>query len=193
MKIKIKIFIFSVLILNSILINAQVKDENKKEEEIGIKKEEIILTGIVEMQDSVLIAELVKRADNWMKLPAKLYLKTDLKSSAKKSECFASFNVKPKGLNPEVDYTGKIKMKLSVDFKDNKYKYTINEITHTSKIHNTSGGSLDRKIPECGSVHMNLIVWNKLKGEAKSYAAQVVEDLKAGMLIDSANSKKDDW
>ena len=57
----------------------------------------------------------------------------------------------------------------------------------------TTAGSIDNKVPDCGSMAMGDIVWKKLKGEALRGAGLVVEDLKEGMKKPSAEAGKEEW
>ena len=185
------IFFFLFFVSNNLFLTAQ--EAGKETDEFTKKKVETKLTEVVAPPDSIDQAELVKRAVNWIKVESKIYFKTSATTAGGKVECVVSFSVKPKDLNPEVDYTGKITMKVLIECKAGRYKYTINDIKHVSKKVKTNGGSIDNKVPECGSMAMNDLVWKKLKGEALRGAAQVVADLKVGMLYDSGNTPADEW
>ena len=166
--------------------------EKKEEDEFAKKKPETKLTEVI-TTDSLPASELLQRAVNWIKVESNMYKKGTGSTNGNKAECVVSFPVKPKELNPEVDYTGKITMKVVIDCKDAKYKYTVSEIKHTSKSGNTTGGSIDNTVPECGSMAMKDLVWKKLKGEALRGAAQVVFDLKDGMIKPSTDVPASDW
>lgn len=169
-------------------LNAQTVSE-----EPGLKQPEP--TKIIEVvtTDSLPSAELLKRALNWVKTEHKKYVKTNGVTTTNKAECSIWFPVKPKELNPECDYTGKIDMKLVIECKDSKYKYTISQIKHVSKSGKTSAGSVDNTIPECGTMVMSDITWKKLRGEALVKASSVVSDLKEGMKVLSTEYEKDEW
>jgi hypothetical protein len=168
-------------------------DAPKKEEnEFATKKTETKFTEVIPT-DSTGASELLKRAVNWIKVESPKYKKTSGTTTSNKAECSASFPVKPKQLNPEVDYTGKVVMKVVIECKDSKYKYTISDITHVSKSGRTSGGNIDNLVPDCGSQAMNDIVWKKLRGEALRGAAQVILDLKEGMTKVSTDTPSDEW
>lgn len=142
--------------------------------------------------DSVPATELLKRAVNWVKLDAPKYDKLNGVTTTAKAECVASFTVKPKELNPPCDYTGTVTMKVLVECKDNKYRYTISTIKHVSKSGKTTGGSIDNIVPECGSMIMSDIQWKKIKGEAIKCANFLITDLKEAMFLDS-KGYGDDW
>lgn len=167
-------------------------DPSKQEDEFEKKKVETKLSEVIPT-DSLAASELVKRAVAWMKVESDKYKKTNATTAGTKVECTASFPVKPKALNPEVNYTGKVTMKVLIECKDSKYRYTVSEIKHISKTGNTNGGSIDNVVPECGSMAMNDIVWKKLKGEALTGAARVVADLKAGMAVIATEVKAEEW
>lgn len=167
-------------------------DPAKQEDEFAKKKAETKLTEVI-TTDSMPAGDLSKRAVAWMKVETDKYRKTNATTSGNKIECLASFPVKPKELNPEVQYTGKVTMKVVIECKDAKYRYTVSDIKHISKTGTTSGGSIDNAVPECGSMAMNEIVWRKLRSEMLKGAAQVVVDLKAGMAIPPSEDKGDEW
>lgn len=174
-------------------ISAQEKEPAKKhKDEFAKKKPETKLSEVI-TTDSLPASELVKRGVNWIKVESNKYKKSSGTTAGTKVECTASFPVKPKELNPEVDYSGKITMKVVIECKDSKYKYTISDIKHTSKSGLTTAGSIDNVVPECGSNAMHDVVWKKLKGEALRGAAQVVTDLKEGMQKASTDNKADEW
>jgi hypothetical protein len=164
----------------------------KEEDEFAKKKAETKLTEVIPT-DSLAASELVKRAVAWIKAESEKYKKSSGTTTSSKAECSASFPVKPKELNPEVDYTGKITMKVVIECKDSKYRYIVSEITHVSKSGKASGGSIDNPVPDCGSMTMNDLVWKKLKGEALKGAALVVTDLKAGMGKIAEETKAEEW
>jgi hypothetical protein len=193
-RLKASSLLVSVLFISNMLMAQTVTPESpkKEEDEFAKKKVETKLTEVIPT-DSVPASELVLRAINWIKEESDLYKKTSGANTSGKAECTVSFPVKPKELNPQFDYTGKISMKVVIECKTSKYKYTVSEIKHISKSGNTSGGSIDNKVPECGSMGLDDIVWKKLKGEALRGAAQVVIDLKAGMAKLSTDVPKDEW
>lgn len=164
----------------------------KEEDEFAKKKVETKLTEVIPT-DSVAGGDLMKRAVSWIKVESDKYKKSSGTTTSTKVECSASFPVKPRELNPEVDFTGKITMKVVIECKDSKYKYTVSDIQHISKSGKTSGGSIDNLVPDCGSMGMNDLVWKRLKGEALKGAALVVTDLKAGMGKIDGEAKAEEW
>jgi|GEM_PF-1280696 len=195
---KFKLNVFSLtLIFASAISFAQAPEtkkptETKVEDEFAKKQAETKLTEVI-VTDSLPASDLAKRAEFWMKAESVKYRKTPPTTTGSKVECIASFPVKPKELNPQVDYTGKITMKVVVECKDSKYRYTVSEIKHVSKSGNVNGGSVDSPVAECGSMAMNDIVWRKLRGEALKGASKVVVDLKAGMAVEPTEVKPDEW
>jgi hypothetical protein len=165
----------------------------KQEDEFTRKGPETKITEVV-TTDSLPASELLKRAVNFIKVEHQHYKKSGGSTSGSKAEFLASFAVKPKELNPEVDYTGKITMKVVIECKAAKYRYTVSDIRHLSKSGRATAGSVDNIVPECGSMTMNALVWKKLKGEAMRDAQVVVNDLKAGMSTNApASANADDW
>lgn len=183
------LLVFFSLFASSQNTEAKAKDED----EVPKKKVETKLTEVIST-DSLPSSELLNRAINWVKAESTKYLKKGGTSTGSKAECMASFSIKPKELNPEVDYTGKIVMKVVIECKDSKYRYTVSEIKHVSKSGKTSGGSIDNVVPECGSMVMKDMTWKKLKGEALRNASIVVTDIKEGMKKPAIEEKpEDEW
>lgn len=179
-----------LLSLFTLFINAQ--DSKPAEDDFSVKATEVKFTEVIPT-DSLPASELMKRAVQWIKDENAKYKKSSGVTTATKAECTASFPVKPKELNPAVDYTGKITMKVVIECKNSKFKYTVSDIRHISKSGRTSAGSVDNRVPECGSMTMDENVWKKLKGEALHNAATVVSDLKVGMAVMPEDSVKDEW
>lgn len=141
--------------------------------------------------DSLPSKTILERAINWAKIENPRYTKTNRVSSGTRVECVATFTTKPKQLNPEFDYTGKISMKVSIEVKDGRYRYVIYNIQHKSDSGKVNGGSIDNLVPESGSMAMDDITWKKLKGEAIRNAQIVVNDIKEFMSKDNTNN--DEW
>lgn len=153
--------------------------ENKKFQEV------VIL-------DSMPASEVLKRAVHFIKIESKRFVKTKGVTTANKAECVAKFPIKPKELNPVPDYTGFITMHISIECKDNRYRYIISKITHVSKSGKANGGDVSNNVPECGSMTMPDLVWKKIKGDAFKDASMVISELKDTMLK-SADSGNDEW
>ncbi len=191
MKASLKLFFLSLFIVLSNSFVAQTAEPKPKEEEDAPKKKaETKLSEVIET-DSLPNGELLKRAVNWVKVESSYFVKQGGTSSGNKAEFTASFKIKPKELNPEVDFTGKVTMKVTIECKDAKYKYTISEIKHTSKSGKASGGSIDNTVAECGSMIMKDLTWKKIKGEMLRDAGQVIIELKVGMAKDSVEVKEE--
>ena len=185
-----RLFLFLCFFGSADLAFSQTAEGGGKETK-GKPKNETKYTEVVPT-DSVPASELLKRAVNWVKEEVPKYEKTNGVTTSGKAECVATFSVKPKELNPECDYTGTVTMKVVIECKDNKYRYTVSGITHKSKTGKTSGGSFDNVIPECGSMIMSDLQWKKIKGEAIRCVNLAINDLKEGMLKDSKGFG-DDW
>lgn len=143
--------------------------------------------------DSVASSELVKRAIHYVQVETPRYVKSGGVSAGSKAECHVAFAVKPKELNPVCDYSGKINMRVIVECKDSKYKYTIDQIKHVSLTGKASMGGIDNIIPECGSMIMPDLTQKKLKGEALKYAGWVANDIKEAMKQASDHNSKAEW
>lgn len=151
------------------------------------------ITNVVIIEDSIPASELLKRAVIWVQTESLKYGKTSGITTGSKAECNVVFPVKPKELNPVCDYTGKITMKVIVECKDNKYKYTVEHIKHSSTTGKASMGSIDNIIPECGSMVMPDLTQKKLKGEALKYAGLIVGEIKESMKKPSDEAEKQEW
>jgi predicted nucleic acid binding AN1-type Zn finger protein len=184
--------IHTLLICSLIVFGFKSFSQTKAEDDAPKKKNETKISEVI-ATDSLPASELLKRAVNWIKVESNRYGKTSGVTTGSKAECTATFPVKPKELNPECDYTGKISMKITIECKDNKYKYTVSQIKHVSTGGTTTAGSIDNKVPECGSMAMGDIVWKKLKGMALKAAGSVIEDIKEGMKKDSKDVEKEEW
>ena len=162
------------------------------DEEFKSKNTEVKFTEVVAM-DSIMGSELVKRAAIWIKHESTIYKKKSGGSSNGKFDCVVSFLIKSKELNPRIDITGKINMKVVIECKDNKYRYIVSEITHISKTGTTNGGRIDNLVPDCGSASMDDLTWKKVKSEAMRDAAWVVSEIKEVMQKNSADSAAENW
>lgn len=183
----LKTFTLGLILVLSFSVSAQNKEKSVSDKgKPETKFSEIVVT------DSLPSSEILNRAVNWVKLETPKYEKSNGVTTAGKAECIAKFSIKPKELNPQCDYTGSITMKVIVEAKESKYRYTIHQIKHISKSGKTSGGSIDNVVPECGSMIMNDTQWKKIKGEAVKYAMILVGELMEAMKKDS-QAQTDEW
>ncbi|MCX8080479.1 MAG: DUF4468 domain-containing protein [Bacteroidia bacterium] len=178
------------VILGLLVMNISGSLFSQNESSVGSKNETKFSE--VVFLDSVPSKQILERAVNWAKLETPKYVKSNRVSSGSRVECIATFTTKPKQLNPEFDYTGKITMKVSIEVKDGKYRYTINNIQHKSNSGKVNGGSIDNIVPESGSMAMDEITWKKIKGEAIRNAQVVISDIKEFMIKENAG-KQDEW
>ncbi len=178
-----------ILALGLISTSAIAQDEidSPKSAKTGDDKrfQEIVPT------DSVPASKLILRAVNWVKVESKRFVKSNGVTTGTKAECIAKFKIKAKELNPDPDFTGIIQMHVSIECKDNKYRYSITKLKHISANGRASGGDINNLIPECGSMTMPDLVWKKIKGEAFKSADMVISELKEGM--SKSTSDKDEW
>ena len=84
-------------------------------------------------------------------------------------------------------------MKVLIECKVGRYKYTISDIKHSSKNGKATGGSIDNTVPECGTMHITEIEWKKIKGEALQNVKKVSDEIKPIMAYDTANNTGDEW
>ncbi len=172
-------------IASSLFLTGQEEDKSEKS---GNDKQfqEVVFT------DSVPAGALAKRAVNWVKVESLRFKKSMGVATGTKAECLATFKIKAKELNPVTDFTGIITMHVTIECKDNKYRYSITKLKHTSTNGKASGGDINNIVPECGSMTMPDITWKKIKGEAFKDASMIISELKEGMTKIGSGSK-DEW
>jgi hypothetical protein len=139
------------------------------------------------------IAELSKRANYWYTTKNKKFEKSSGGGSGSQVVCNVKFNYKPKELNPANDVEGDITMRVTIDCKEGKYRYTIDKIEHVSKRGKCSGGDVFNEVPTCGSMNLNSVIWKQIKSAGLSSAKIVAEDLKAKMAKPVPTVGKSDW
>lgn len=174
-----------------ILAIGLMSNSSFSQEEVAAGKDESQFQEVV-FTDSVPAAKLLGRAVNWVKVESKRFVKSNGVSTGSKAECVAKFKIRAKELNPVPDFTGIIQMHVSIECKDNKYRYSITKIKHIAANGKASGGDVNNIVPECGSMTMPDLVWKKIKGEAFKSAGMVISELKEGMMKTTADSK-DEW
>lgn len=188
MKIILKTLLFSTLFLFSAAANAQDDGDGGTSEKKAEEKkfQEVVL------MDSMPASEILKRAVNFIKIESPRFAKTKGVTTGNKAECIAKFKIKPKELNPKPDYTGFITMHVSIECKDNRYRYVISKLTHTSASGKASGGDINNVVPACGSMVMPDLIWKRIKGDAFKNANMVVSELKEAMMR-SVDTAGDEW
>ncbi len=139
-------------------------------------------------------AELAKRAQIWMGEKPTKYTKSNCANNGKGVTCQVSFPYKIKELNPTDKVEGEITMAVTIEAKEGKYRYTINNIKHKATVAESSGGDVYGVVPECGSMKLTDLSWKHIKSAAFADAKIVADDLKATMAKFSGDApKKDDW
>lgn len=138
------------------------------------------------------VEELKKRGSFWMNKKDKNFTKADAIQNGNALECMVSFVYKPKELNPGAPVEGTIVMKVVIDMKVGKYRYTIKEIKHVSNRAEFSGGDVFENVPACGSMMLPDPQWKKIKSFAMQKANEVANNLKESMK-NPVKEKKDDW
>jgi hypothetical protein len=140
------------------------------------------------------VAEILKRAVNFVKIENAKYTKGNGVTTGSKAECVATFVYKPKELNPQADVQGTFTMHLSIDAKEGKYRYTISKITHNAKNAEYSGGDIYSEVPKCGSMKLPGEMWKHMRSEALKDSGILASDLKAAMQKSSSEPQdKDEW
>ncbi len=184
-----KPLLFSFVLLN---LNSFSQDAPKEPKET-VKKDEFKITAVVN-KDSTSASELMKRAINWVKEDSPRFIKTNGITTGSKAEFIAVFKIKTKELNPVADYSGTITMHVSIECKENRYRYTVGKIKHVSANGKVTGGDINLVVPECGSMTLPANEWKKIKGEGKRGSEAVVSELLEGMdKRSTSGANKDDW
>jgi hypothetical protein len=137
-------------------------------------------------------SELKKRGHAWMHKKTKEYVKKDPVESGNNLECYVSFNYKPKELNPSAPSDGTVSMKVIIECKEGKYRYTIKDIKHTATNGKVSGGDVYSDIPACGTMVLPDPEWKRIKSFGLQRGAMVAAQLKEFMK-EPVKSKKDAW
>jgi hypothetical protein len=140
------------------------------------------------------VSELIKRAQNWSNdTKSTKYTKSNC-TGGSSTVCQVSFPYKIKELNPTDKVEGEITMTVTIDAKEGKYRYTINNIKHKANVADGSGGDVYSAVPECGSMKLSDLSWKHIKSAAFADAKLVADDLKDKMAQLSGDApKKDDW
>lgn len=139
-------------------------------------------------------SEILKRAVYFVKIESKKYTKGNGVTTGSKAECVASFNYKPKELNPQADVQGTFTMHVSIEAKEGKYRYTISKLSHNAKNPEYTGGDVYSEVPKCGSMKLPPDLWKRLRSEALKNAGIVVEDIKESMKHSSDEKQnEDEW
>ena len=139
-------------------------------------------------------SEIAKRAQIWMAEKPTVYTKSNCANNGKGVACQISFPYKVKELNPSDQVEGEITMTVTIEAKEGKYRYTINNIKHKSTNTEYSGGDVYGVVPECGSMKLSDLSWKHIKAGAFADAKIVADNLKATMAKFSGDApKKDDW
>lgn len=139
------------------------------------------------------VAELNKRANYWYTTKNKKFEKSSGGGSGSQVVCNVKFYYKPKELNPVNDVEGEITMRVTVDCKEGKYRYTVDKIEHKAKRGTSSGGDVFNEVPACGSMNLNSVIWKQIKSAGLANAKVVAEDLKAKMAKPVPTTGKSDW
>lgn len=199
----IKSFVFALIFTMS-SVQAQTstdskKDNNKIQEIVVLQQMPEPSADGAPVDTSVVLkpissSEVLKRAINWVKMETPKFEKVVGVTTGSKAECTATFKYKPKELNPQSDVEGTITMHVSIEAKENKYRYTITKITHISKNAAFSGGDIYQEVPQCGSMKMSNELWKRVKSEALKDANTLVNDLKDSMQQSSeVPMNPDEW
>ncbi|MEO8760160.1 MAG: hypothetical protein ABI388_03535 [Bacteroidia bacterium] len=141
--------------------------------------------------------ELAKRAQNWSNdkpVANSKYTKNNCSANGNMATCQFTFIYKVKDLNPTEKVDGEITMTITVEAKEGKYRYTVNNIRHKATVSDVSGGDVFANVAECGSMKISDLTWKKIKSAAFADAKVITDDLKAKMDKPSGETvKKDDW
>lgn len=96
----------------------------------------------------------------------------------------------PKLFSVPTNCTGYFQFTFTVELKDNKYKYSFDNIRHESNKPGWSGGSFNNEKAECGSMNIPKVNWNKIKEQGFNDIKSLAESLKTAMKSSESNG---DW
>lgn len=94
------------------------------------------------------------------------------------------------GLKIGKNASGYFEFMITIDIKQNKFRYTIENIRHESYKDNNSGGLFTNEKPECGTFIMPKSNWKRIKEIGYSEIEKIIQDLKFAM---NKASTPDDW
>ena len=96
----------------------------------------------------------------------------------------------PNAMGGKTPNTGFINYVLTIICKDNKYKYTLDEVTHAGNYTLGSGGALTNEKPDCKPMEgISKSFWNnKMKPAADMGCRDMVDKLRKGMETKDMNS-----
>ena len=202
---KLKRYIFSIVFMSLIInLSAQEpkKDEKKIQEVVTILQDPISMPpnedGSIPVDTNppkgMNASEILKRAVNFIKRESTKYTKGSGVTTASKAECIATFNYKPKELNPIADVQGTITMHVSIDAKEGKYRYTISKLNHSAKNVDYTGGDVYSEVPKCGSMKLPTELWKRIRSEAFKQSGIIANEIKEAMKVSSTTPVNiDEW
>lgn len=79
---------------------------------------------------------------------------------------------------------GYVAFKLSLLFKDGRYKYILTEINHVYDVGKAgfgSGGNIENETPACGKFFLTMKNWNRIKGQTNDFAIGIIKSLQTDM------------
>jgi hypothetical protein len=134
---------------------------------------------------------------------AKIFCAKNFKSSTDviKLEDAEPFTIVAKGLlnkiytNPfNKTFGGNVKFTLTIQAKEGRYKYSINDLYHSDPHYNAdySGGSLLLEKPACGTLFMTKKAWQKIKEDTDIQIKKMIQNLII-VMADHNTSDKDNW
>lgn len=88
---------------------------------------------------------------------------------------------------------GLVKYTLTIQCKDGRYKYTLEDFIHECTVGYGSGGNLNNKKPDCGNFSLPKAGWEDIKSQAVSYANHLELSIEEGMNNSPKTSKSNDW
>ncbi len=168
--------------------------KSQTEEPYKIYKQEKV--DVTNTADTIPISasELAKRAKHWFEVSTKKYEKSNGSATSSKIESDVTFAYKPKELNPKADVQGTITMKVTIECKSGRYRYTISDVRHVAKNNTYTVGNILNPIPECGSMKIPKDMLIDIKARASKDVSMVVDEIKKAMAGDPAGQPKpNEW
>jgi len=167
----------------------------------------LIISTFCKAQDTIFSISKVVKVDsvskNELYLRAKLWVATKYNSAKNviqlddKENCIlvikAQFPVTASaGLMSRME-EGNVNYTFTIECKDSRYKYTIDELTHSCSVGYGSGGKLTNLVPDCGYMSLPKKGWLDIKGQGEDYIKRIGSSLEKGMNSVGATMSKDNW
>jgi hypothetical protein len=91
---------------------------------------------------------------------------------------------------PGTNFSGYFEFILTIETKNNKFRYTFEGFRHVAYKDGYSGGAFENEKPECGTFILTKNNWYSIKAKGTNSIKEIAESLRIAM---KENTKKDEW